>query len=265
MLLAILAVSLPSVARSQQWVPSESAPTTPCSASEICAEWKVSANEPNELQCCIPASAFPAPTFFDCPEATVLRDSSLIAPIGPESLWTDSATQDPAPSRHAVPEMPLIIDASYYAAEEIHQFDGRALHFWVDRSSLEQEVIYAFTTKAALRDAMQQGERSTPALIGARPDRTPSRNSRDAVLFFADADWGDASFFVPRGVPVDMSRTWWRGRISSMMQVGTIAHVTLYESPSFEGSTLTLTGPITQPSLRALGWDDRAQSIYVWP
>lgn len=206
------------------------------------------------------------------PEARLTQPGLVLQPIALGSQFEDRPVPEGTVIRHRVPELPLIIDGSFFAPEQIRFFDGQPLHFYADDATMAEGVLYGFTSRAGLREFLVDSHR-LPADQDNQPLRTVngqamSGSGTGVVIFYENASWGGFFFWVPAGYTATFGGSTWDNRISStLLQNGPVSSVTLWDFSSCTGTSLTLgtTFSVTQSSLAgSFGFNDRAACVQVF-
>ena len=242
------------------WMPTENALNNNCPSQTLCVEW-IGGPNAGAVECC--TGEIPS-TEGNCTDGcfhTQLR-SALTSPED-EFLVAEGkpmAANESFEVRHAVPEIPLLIDHVVYSPEEIGLFDGVPLHFLMCRASIAESVLYAFTSRKEMFDRAKNCLITDPSMIV----REVPEKGGAGIVFYEDERWNGASYFLPQGQYVVLDGTWWDDRISSLKGVGMGTMMTFYEDTPSTGSSFTLSTDLGWPDLDFFGWGDRASAVRVW-
>jgi hypothetical protein len=165
------------------------------------------------------------------------------------------------PARHTLqrearanPKVPVIVDGSWYAPDEMIRFQGQDLIYFVDQEAIDGGFVWAFTTAAGAEEHLARGaaERETQLKIC-------STARFNKVAYGTGIDWmtmvcGQTSGFIGSS---------WNDRISYVEAGG--SYTVLYSNSYFGGDKLPVTGGNTIPDLNAYGFNNRTTSIKVCP
>ena len=207
------------------------------------------------------------------PEARLTQPGLVLQPIALGSEFEDKPIPEGAVIRHRVPELPLIIDGSFFTPEQIRFFDGQPLHFYADEATMAEGVLYGFTSRAGLREFLVAGHR-LPAdrETSDQPLRTVTGKAMTGgtgvVIFYENSNWGGSFFWVPVGYTATFGSSWWDNKISStLLQTSPVSRVVLWDFSSCTGTSLTLgtTFSVTQSSIHnSFNFGDRAACVQVF-
>lgn len=167
--------------------------------------------------------------------------------------------------------MPVKVGKIIYESNEISQFDGKPLYFYLDENTKKEGVIYGFTNVKDFRSHLHN--------VGMLPKDIESDLDHQNIL----KHWvpGDPSYYYehinyggnilkidPRHCIHDLSyftmKGWWLWATSWDNQISSLKTgkygAWLYEYPNFEGACLTV-GPNTSISWIGQFWNDKISSI----
>ena len=167
------------------------------------------------------------------PEARLTQPAVVLQPLVAGAEFEDKPVPDGVVLRQRVPDLPLIIDGSFFMPEQIRLFDGQPLHFYVDEATMAEGVLYAFTSRAGLREFLVESHRlkADPGkLPGDQPLRTVTGRAMTGgagvVIFYENSNWGGSFFWVPAGYTATFGSSWWDNKISStLLQTGPVSRV----------------------------------------
>lgn len=198
--------------------------------------------------------------------------SAALEPLNPAVLFETPTTADSRPSKHKIPQVPVVIDGVRQAPEKIQQFDGQPLYFVLDKQAQQEGVVYVFTTRAKVREYLEtQGLMPEAGTTAVQPEHWDYNDPRS--LFYRDAKYGSNSMGVPAGYAYsDLTKVYWGGwiwqdwsdEISSVRATPLSSATYLFEHENFGGSYFLIHTGDDISYLNVYGWDDKATSIAVY-
>jgi hypothetical protein len=168
-----------------------------------------------------------------------------------ESRSKEKAT--PAAGKFSVP---VIVDGVRYAPKDMARFNGRTMHYVVDREAQQKGVLYAFTTSEGRQNYLitQSGPLSNVSndvsvnCIIARFNKVAYGTGIDWLTMYC----GQSTTYVGSN---------WNNTISYVEGGG--SYTVLYSVDNFQGDTFTVQGGVTVYDLHPYGFNNRTSSIKV--
>ena len=228
-----------------------------CSINKVCIEWETE-GQVTASDCCYAPTGNLEDTLgchdrcyshtFTRPLASVPTPTTAL----PKARVTTVNSHKPIR-----PQLSVVYQGEEISPQEIHRLDGKILHFLfvLNDGNSGHSALYAFDDRQDLTLTVATLQASGPF---AKEDGSTG------VLLFEDPMWKEASYFLPEGFAVNFFDSWWADRISSLRGSGPNTWITLFAGPDQTGSSLTLATGWDRPTLETFGWNDRAQSAYVW-
>jgi len=176
-----------------------------------------------------------------------LRPSEIIA-LYPMSF------EDEAAIVHETPMCPVIIDGVTYKGNEISIFNGKRLHFTMDKGG----NLYAFTDVLEMEKYL---ESEYGPIFDSTIDSGMLLTLDDDSELFSDWWYGGNVLWFPSGYQFpQLTQIGWNDCISSA-KISEEGPVTLWEHEWYGGDSLTMSPGSNHSMLSLEGWNDKASSI----
>lgn len=157
----------------------------------------------------------------------------------------------------------VVFEGVRYSAEEMDEFDGEALHYYVDGSSDAEGIMYAFASPEE-RDAFLT-ERE-PVIAAYEADQLQFRAPLTNSKFYDLVNYGIHFGNLKKGESISnlSFHPDYNNNDISSVKCRVNAYTWLWDNTNFGGGSLYCRA-INIPDLDVYGWDQRASSLEVTP